>query len=65
MQKQVTLSVNVWAGMCGDKILGPHIFNANLNAERYLGFLNTHFQEYWRCYGICGFSKMGRPPITL
>lgn len=46
IRKQVKFSVNVWAGMSGDKILGPHIFNENLNGERYLDFLNTHFQEY-------------------
>ena len=56
--------------MSGDKILGPHIFNENLNGERYLDFLNTHFQEYLAEIPLAllrnlWFQQDGAPPITL
>jgi hypothetical protein len=30
----------VWTGLCGDKVLGPFLFENNLNSELYLNFLN-------------------------
>lgn len=46
IRKQVRFSVNVWAGIYGDKVIGPFLFEENLNGDRYLEFLNTEFQEY-------------------
>lgn len=46
IRNQIRFSVNVWAGMCGNIILGPYIFNENLNGELYLQFLSTEFQAY-------------------
>lgn len=36
---QYPQKVNVWAGIIGDRILGPFFFDANLTGERYLDFL--------------------------
>lgn len=31
--------VNVWAGVLGDQLIGPYVFEESLNGERYLHFL--------------------------
>lgn len=31
--------IMVWAGVVGDTLIGPHIFEGNLNGERFLDFL--------------------------
>lgn len=36
---QTTFSINVWAGVIGDKILGPVFLLPRLNGENYLQFL--------------------------
>jgi hypothetical protein len=36
-QKQ--FGINVWAGVIGDQLIGPHIFEENLNRTIYLDFL--------------------------
>lgn len=33
--------MNVWAGIIGDKIIGPFFFEDNLNGDLYLNFLQT------------------------
>lgn len=38
---QERFSINVWCGIVDDKILGPHIFDASLNGEKYLHFLKN------------------------
>ena len=40
------VSINVWAEIYGDQIIGPFLFEENLNGNRYLEFLNNEFQEY-------------------
>ena len=37
--------VNVWAGILGDKILGPHFLPSRLTAENYLSFLRNDLIE--------------------
>lgn len=46
IRRQGRFSVNVWAGIKGDTIIGPHFFENTLNAERYLNFLQTNFQNF-------------------
>lgn len=41
---QHRFKVNVWAGICGDYLIGPHFFEANLNGATYLQFLQTELQ---------------------
>ena len=36
---QRRFSVNVWAGVIGDKLIGPHYLPDNINANNYLDFL--------------------------
>jgi hypothetical protein len=45
VRPQVRFSINVWAGLCGDKVLGPFLFENNLNSQMYLNFLNAQFQD--------------------
>jgi hypothetical protein len=34
-------SINVWAGIVGDYVIGPYFFQGNLNAQNYLIFLQN------------------------
>lgn len=34
--------LNVWAGICGDKIIGPFFIEGNLTADSYLSLLQEH-----------------------
>lgn len=38
---QYTFKVNVWAGIVGHRLIGPHIFDGNLNSAQYLDFLKN------------------------
>lgn len=38
-------SVNVWAGVIGDKVIGPHYLPDNLNGDNYLDFLQNELPE--------------------
>lgn len=40
-------SLNVWAGILGNRILGPYFFERNITAESYLEFLRTDLEEYF------------------
>lgn len=67
LRNQIRFCVNVWAGMCGNKILGPYIFNENLNGNLYLAFLNTTFQDYLEEFPLgrlrrLWFQQDGAPP---
>ncbi|KAE8743491.1 hypothetical protein FOCC_FOCC010914, partial [Frankliniella occidentalis] len=39
-RRQGHFSVNVWAGIVGDFIVGPYFLEHNVNAENYANFLN-------------------------
>lgn len=42
-------SINVWAGILGDVIIGPYFFEGNLNTANYLTFLqNDQIPETYR-----------------
>lgn len=43
---QVRFGVNVWVGLFGDTVIGPYIYEDNLNADGYLHFLKTYFTDY-------------------
>ena len=42
VQYQGRWSVNVWCGIIGGRIIGPHIFEEHLNGHTYLDFLQNH-----------------------
>lgn len=59
VKTQVWLRLNVYAGICKDKIFGWHFFLCTLNGGTYFQFLRTEFEElrdnlslleYNRCY---------------
>jgi len=35
-------SVNVWPGILGDYIIGPHFFDGKINGEKYRKFLENN-----------------------
>lgn len=41
VNNQQRWKIIVWAGIVGDQLIGPHIFEENLNGERYLNFLRN------------------------
>lgn len=43
---QVKYKVNVWIGMLGGRLIGPHFFENNLNSEIYLNFLRNDLPNY-------------------
>lgn len=43
---QMRFGLNVWVGLLGDTIIGPYIYEENLNADRYLNFLTTFLSDY-------------------
>jgi hypothetical protein len=43
---QVQWSVNVWCGIHGDRIVGPIVYDGNLNGQRYLALLQTTVGEW-------------------
>lgn len=43
---QIRFGLNVWVGLLGDTIIGPYIYEDNLNADRYLNFLRTFFTDF-------------------
>jgi hypothetical protein len=42
---QVRWSVNVWAGILGDHIIGPHFFDGKVDGEAYRNFLEDQFVD--------------------
>lgn len=42
---QRRFSLNVWAGIVGNKLLGPHFFEGSLNGHMYTQFLDNEFSE--------------------
>lgn len=42
---QHRFSVNVWAGILGNRIVGPHFFEGTLNANLYFNFLRNDLPE--------------------
>lgn len=43
---QYSFKTNVWCGILGDRICGPYFFRENLNAARYLHFLQTVIYDF-------------------
>lgn len=42
---QRKFNVNVWAGLIGNNLIGPHYLPDNLNGDVYLHFLQNHLPE--------------------
>lgn len=42
---QHRFSLNIWCGIIGNHLIGPHVFQGILNAEMYLHFLNQDLQD--------------------
>lgn len=42
IRTQYPQKLNVWAGLIGNRIIGPFFFNGNLTAEMYLDFLQNY-----------------------
>lgn len=45
MSFQDKFSINVWAGIIGRTLIGPHVLPDNLNGENYLHFLQNDLPE--------------------
>lgn len=63
-------SVNVWAGIINDRLIGPLELPPTLNDARFLEFLETvcgqpHGRIDYRTVGICGSSSIMHPLIFL
>lgn len=43
---QYSFKTNVWCGILNTQIVGPFFFRENLNARRYLNFLETEVSEF-------------------
>lgn len=43
---QVKYKVNVWIGILGGRLIGPHFFETNLNSVMYLDFLRNDLPTY-------------------
>jgi len=41
-------SINVWAGILGNNIIGPYFFEQHLNAENYFAFLQNDLPNLLR-----------------
>lgn len=48
---QETWSVNIWAGMIGNEIIGPRLFPSTLNGAEYLNFLREDLRVLLE--GVC------------
>jgi len=42
---QVRWSVNVWAGILGDRIIGPHFIDGKVDGDGYRRFLNNELVD--------------------
>lgn len=67
IRPQVRFSLNVWAGIYKNRILGPHFFNGILNGETYQQFLTSTFEDYLddlplANYNSVWFQHDGAPP---
>lgn len=67
MDRQHRWSVNVWAGIVGDHLLGPYFFHENVTGENYSNFLENEFQIFLEDLPINLLQRMwfqhdGAPP---
>lgn len=63
---QYRFGFNMWAGICGAKIIGPFIYKENLNSERYLHLLENNVANYLEDLPLaqtscCWFQHDGAP----
>lgn len=60
-------SIHVWCGMLRDKIIGPIIFDGNLNGERYLNLIQNDVENYLEDIPLGHYNNLiwqqdGAPP---
>ena len=63
---QQSFSLNVWVGILGDCLIGPHFLPQKLNGEQYLRFLQNHLPNLledvpWRQRQQMWFMHDGAP----
>lgn len=63
MSYQAKFSINVWAGIIGRTLIGPHILPDNLNGENYLYFLQNHLPPLLYEAEVPILNCMNRPII--
>lgn len=66
---QHRFSVNVWAGIINNELIGPHILPVRLNGESYLNFLENVLSDYLENVPLRTRARMwymldGAPPHT-
>ncbi|KAJ8951110.1 hypothetical protein NQ318_021554 [Aromia moschata] len=62
--KEKILTVNVWAGIIGENIIGPFFIDGNLNGETYLSLLqNNRWFTKFRAgdFDVTDAPRSGRP----
>lgn len=64
---QIRFGLNVWVGFLGDTVIGPFIYEENLNADRYLNFLRTFLTDFMDNIALqrlnaIWFQQDGAPP---
>jgi Transposase. len=61
---QYPQSVNVWAGIVNDRIIGPYFIDGNLTGERYLAFLRNQLLPYL-CILFPNANNLGIPEESM
>lgn len=55
---QYRFSVNVWAGIHGNDIIGPVFINGTLNGERFVNLLDDTLTEYTENLTVHRYQRM-------
>lgn len=58
IRPQVRFSINVWAGIYNDRILGPYFFNGTLNGNMYYQFLISVFEDYLDDLPLANYNRI-------
>ena len=45
--------IMVWAGICGEELIGPYFFDENVNADNYLYLLENYLPQQYINHNIC------------
>lgn len=70
IRNQIRFGLNVWAGILNNEIIGPFIFENNLNGAGYLNILENYLSDYLENLPIerlrhLWFQQDGAPPHNL
>lgn len=66
-RNQVRFGLNIWTGLLGNQIIGPHIFEGTLNSAMYVNFLETSLLDYLENFDLeqrhaMWWQQDGAPP---